>query len=528
MKVLAILLSFCLFFTRCQADFDFSIYSNLTADAITNGHQLVGYIQDPNGRGTTSLVVSCLLTLVLCVWSALHLNVPPRDQSRWQALWLNVRWIVAGIYAPELVVFTAWRQWCSARLLQQLVLKLAKENEGNPEIVKRYARWTMAHSFFACTGGFVFELEALDHVTLNGVDVLLDRPQRLTITARGVAILAKCGHLPTVRKEEIEDKSKANDLAKATVLVQAIWMLVQVAGRLASHLPVTPLEVNTVAHVLCAFLMYMFWWNKPLLPNEPIILEAEQLGPLAAFMYSSSEMSGYVSSEQVKSQTVVKTLLAHLNLYPRTPEFEAICLRLPNTCNAAKTPTVEVSYTIAEPVESEHSHSIPSPDTMEHDVDNVRCVHLKAEQLVADHVQNWPSNDLLHNVDGLVVGMVLWLANFCYGGIHAAAWNEHFPSEAEMWLWRASAVYIGFCGGLRVVLNFIVARVPALNQFWEHWMGGKKTWWQSFSLGINVFVCGLSLVLAHMFIVIEAVISIRELPASAYETPQWTDLFPHL
>lgn len=48
---------------------------------------------------------------------------------------------------------------------------------------------------------------------------------------------------------DIEDKSKANDLAKATVLLQAIWMLVQVIGRLAARLPVTPLEVNAVAHV---------------------------------------------------------------------------------------------------------------------------------------------------------------------------------------------------------------------------------------------------------------------------------------
>ena len=47
--------------------------------------------------------------------------------------------------------------------------------------------------------------------------------------------------------------------------------------------------------------------------------------------------------------------------------------------------------------------------------------------------------------------MVLWLANFCYGGIHAAAWNDHFPSEVEKWLWRSSASYIGFCGGLWVV-----------------------------------------------------------------------------
>jgi hypothetical protein len=162
-----------------------------------------------------------------------------------------------------------------------------------------------------------------------------------------------------------------------------------------------------------------------------------------------------------------------------------------------------------------------------HDTAGTRCCHLKPEQLVADHIQNWPSNDLLRNVDGLIVDMGLWLANFFYGGIHAAAWNDHFPTEAEKWLWRASASYIGFRGGLWVVLNLLVANNKKLNDFWEHWMDGKKKLWQSLGLGFVVFVCGFSLFLARFYIVLEAFVSIREMPASSYQTPEWTDVFPH-
>ena len=84
----------------------------------------VGYVGDPNGRGTASLVISCLLTLVLCVWSALHLNVPLQNESTVHHLFVNVRWIIVGVYAPEMVVFTAWRQWSSAKLLGNLVREL--------------------------------------------------------------------------------------------------------------------------------------------------------------------------------------------------------------------------------------------------------------------------------------------------------------------------------------------------------------------------------------------------------------------
>jgi hypothetical protein len=85
---------------------------------------------------------------------------------------------------------------------------------------------------------------------------------------------------------------------------------------------------------------------------------------------------------------------------------------------------------------------------MVHEVDDLRGIHLRSEELVASHIQNWPSKDLLRNVDGLVAGMMLWFASFFYGGFHVAAWNDHFPTDAEIWLWRMSTSYIGFCGGL--------------------------------------------------------------------------------
>lgn len=175
------------------------------------------------------------------------------------------------------------------------------------------------------------------------------------------------------------------------------------------------------------------------------------------------------------------------------------------------------------PVLTEHKGYL----ALAHEVGGESCLHLRPDHLVASYIKNWPSNDLLRSVDGLIVGMVLWLANFCYGGIHAAAWNDHFPSEPEKWLWRASASYIGFCGGLWVVLNLLVAKYQRLNDFWEHWMDGKKSWWQSFALGTVVGVCGVSLFLARFYIVLEAFVSIRRMPLSAYQTPEWTDILPH-
>ena len=211
----------------------------------------VAYVQEPNGRGTTSLILSCLLTLILCVWSALHLNVPEPGQTVRQRVLMNLRWILTGIYPPELVVFTAWRQWSSARILKDSIEQhqTAENLEKEPTSAMCGYSWSMAHSFFACAGGFAYEVDRDMATDLPELPKRSAHQTRIPITARGVDILAKCGLLPQVSKEEIEDKSKANALAKTAVIIQALWMLLQVVGRLIASMPVTLLEINTVAHV---------------------------------------------------------------------------------------------------------------------------------------------------------------------------------------------------------------------------------------------------------------------------------------
>ncbi|KAL8646747.1 MAG: hypothetical protein Q9210_005952 [Variospora velana] len=496
----------------------------------TESSSVVGFVGDPNQRRTYSLVISCLLTLVLCVWSALHLNVPRPDDTIWYRFWVNTRWIFTGVYAPELVVFTAWRQWSSAKIL----------------------------------GGFAFELDESSH---RGLDAFLPAacPRRLTLTARGMAFLSACGHLPDVPRVDIMDKSKANNLAKALAIIQASWLLIQVVGRLIAKLPVTVLEVNTLAHV---------------------------------------EMSGSVDEQSLKSQTSIKTMFAFLHLYSKVPKIELLCLRRPvlpsggnpsDATTSSKITAASKRTSIAcdreEPCPNEqHSNmkfaiasstcleelrhkrlekaagtafeerctrvTVPDLDdtTVEdssqrrwdlaiaamrdypvildhhllHSHDGRQCMHFCPEELLVARVQNWPWDDLLRDIGGLVVGLVLWLAKFGYGAIHAAAWNDHFPTTAEKWLWRSSAVYIGFCGGLWIILNYIAQAYKPLNEFWEKWMDGKKKPWQNVLIGIPVVLCGASLLFARAFLVIEAFVSVRELPASAYVTPAWSQVFSHL
>ena len=76
------------------------------------------YVAGPSGRGTIGLLTTCILTLFACVWTAIHLNVFPRDSS-WRERFIHkVGWTLLASFAPEVVVWRAISQWESARALR--------------------------------------------------------------------------------------------------------------------------------------------------------------------------------------------------------------------------------------------------------------------------------------------------------------------------------------------------------------------------------------------------------------------------
>ena len=63
--------------------------------------QYLAWNAGPYTRGTWSLLLSCVLTLVLCVYTAVHLNVPAPGSSKKAQNWNLAKWVCIGIFAPE-------------------------------------------------------------------------------------------------------------------------------------------------------------------------------------------------------------------------------------------------------------------------------------------------------------------------------------------------------------------------------------------------------------------------------------------
>ena len=116
-NALATLLCFCLFNTTL---------------AFSNDTIMTGWVDDPNGRGTFTIVSSCVLTLSLCVYTSMHLNVRPYGRTELQSWIETTKWVVFGILAPELLVYVAWRQYVSAMALDRIVRE-SQENGPSEE-----------------------------------------------------------------------------------------------------------------------------------------------------------------------------------------------------------------------------------------------------------------------------------------------------------------------------------------------------------------------------------------------------------
>ena len=68
------------------------------------------YRDEPDGRGTFGILKSCVVTLVLSIYTALHLNIQPGNASTLSLCLRKAKWIIVGIFAPEIIVFVAWGQ----------------------------------------------------------------------------------------------------------------------------------------------------------------------------------------------------------------------------------------------------------------------------------------------------------------------------------------------------------------------------------------------------------------------------------
>lgn len=75
----------------------------------------VGWKFNDNTRSTWDLIWQCFSTILLCTWTVLCLDVPPRNQSDTSQLVFKIRMWLVALACPELIAIKAVREFFLAR-----------------------------------------------------------------------------------------------------------------------------------------------------------------------------------------------------------------------------------------------------------------------------------------------------------------------------------------------------------------------------------------------------------------------------
>jgi len=153
---------------------------------------------------------------------------------------------------------------------------------------------------YPTTGGFAFDSDVIG----DGRDFLPDGRKRVTLTGKGVvALLRIAPHLfPDISEGQIRDKSKANQLVKGIVSLQALWFAAQCISRMALGMTISLLELNTFAHAICALVAYSLWWHKPLDVEEPTLVQGPDADLVCAGMCMRTDLGSEIPATDGKQQ----------------------------------------------------------------------------------------------------------------------------------------------------------------------------------------------------------------------------------
>ncbi|KAJ5737019.1 uncharacterized protein N7483_002144 [Penicillium malachiteum] len=75
----------------------------------------VGWVDEPNARGTWDILSTCILTIALCCWSSVYPNIPRRSDNAFRQRVGKMNLFLIGLLGPEFLLVIALGQWSSAR-----------------------------------------------------------------------------------------------------------------------------------------------------------------------------------------------------------------------------------------------------------------------------------------------------------------------------------------------------------------------------------------------------------------------------
>ncbi|KAI0058502.1 hypothetical protein BV25DRAFT_1902073 [Artomyces pyxidatus] len=348
-------------------------------------------------RTLYNIVSGSLVTILACVWTAVHRNIPgpakvedSRVRHAAGRVLEVVKIVMVTLLVPEWVLAWAVRQFLNAR---EVKIKLEKARsraerawadkakvDGDDDASRESAdtrtplvEWTARHGFFVIMGGF--------HNYENG-------EPRHPLSRRLVVQLVQAGDLVPPTEDELRGWSQGDALSKGLAIGQTLWFVLQGIARRVEGLPITQLEVMTLAYTTITVAMYVAWWDKPQNIGCPVRVAFKEL----------QEQPSELMEEREWYTNMFYTMLGTQDM--------SVDLR--------KEPQVPTFY----------------------------------------------GGDFENDNNGLYADGVALVAAMVFGAVHCAAWNYAFPSRVEAHVWRISSIAIVAVPGAMLAAMLTVMNFP--------------------------------------------------------------------
>ena len=446
-----------------------------------------GWTSSPNGRGTLDIIWSCSFTMFLCSWSVLCLNIPGPGESRFKIFRRKLYITALAFLGPEFIFQIALGQWVSAR-------RSVKDFHASG-----YTKWTMTHAFYVDMGGFI--LHTSDYKPFP-----IDAKQLHHLVTEGYV------DLPTLGKHEIADKNKMDGMLRLITLFQITWFVVDLAGRRAQNLAITCGELTTAAFIVCSIGTTLFWLHKPADVAIPEILKTD------VSLVEILTKAGQDPSQQ----------------YHRTPLDFISRKEWPWSLYWSNWINILRNLGIVFGPQTKPAHRFEN-----------------TEALDLPGIYQW----------------VFFGMSAVYGSIFLCGWNYSFPTHTELILWRAaSTTMMGTLVAYWLITDYAFRLHPTIRRYLDTRKSRAHQIESNTPSGIErrirnnplystarkiaacvrnnsesqdpaltlplkailpMYIVGFFYCHARTYIFVGDIIQLRSLPASAFETVDWTQVLPH-
>lgn len=354
-------------------------------------------------------------------------------------------------------------------------------------------QWTMAHGFFIQMGGFVlyeneYPKEVLDYKRLAGL------------------LWDKAIDAPITTESDLWDRSKGDSVSKTIVVLQTTWFLVQCIARGVQRMPLSELEVLTLAFAVLNVAIYAAWWNKPQGVNMTICVPLKRLeNGSDDHTVPLTDTGAFQTSSRSAPANLAQLEHCHVNgNLPSVPPHEQ-----PNHVPGLKRSWLRRKLRKDRDLFYSPFFVVFLPLRLLQAVlrilnkmgeaDEFERKQLRVPMFYSDNL-DW--TDIEH------VLLTVSVVGASFGAIHLLGWSLTFSSPHDLVLWRTSAIVLT----VTPILLFLISITSLVEMK---------------NIDILCSLLGIFYIASRLVVIILSIIAIHRPPHNVLLDVSWTRYIPH-